>query len=153
MNTAVMRTIQVVLAIVIVLLGFVLYHSIRDPYQAVERQLELTKLTRERMNHIRTGLTRYRELNQRFPHTLDSLVMFVKQDSLLSARLDSFFVSSRTFYPDSLPFLPRDPSRQFEYAVNDTSRVIIYLLQDPDTGDKIGSLEPDITMVNAASWE
>lgn len=153
MNTAVMRTIQVVLAIVIVLLGFVLYRSIKDPYRAVERQIELTKLTRERMNHIRTGLTRFRELNRRFPHTLDSLVMFIKQDSMLAARPDSFFVSLRTFYPDSLPFLPRDPSRQFEYTVNDTSRVAIYMLKDPDTNDQIGSLEPDITMVNAATWE
>lgn len=153
MSTAVMRTIQVVLGIVIVLLGYVLYRSIKDPYRAVERQIELTELTRERMNHIRTGLTRYRELNKRFPHTLDSLVTFIKEDSLLVARPDSFFTSMGTFYPDSLPFLPRDPSRQFEYAVNDTSNVIIYLLKDPDTGDQIGSLEPDITMVNAATWE
>lgn len=152
MSTAVIRAVQVLLAIVIVVLSYLLYHSIKDPYRAVERQMELTELTRARMDNIRTGLTRFRELKNRFPSTLDSLVMFVSTDSLLSARPDSFF-GTESFYPDSLPFLPRDPSRRFEYTVNDTSRVNIYLLKDPDTEDQIGALQPDITMVNAASWE
>jgi hypothetical protein len=152
MSKVLMRIIQLILAIIIAALAYVLYHSIKDPYKAIERQEELTELTRGRMEHIRTGLTRFYELNERFPLTLDTLVTFVQEDSLLVARPDSFFTMT-PYYPDSLPFLPRDPERSFEYAVNDTSRIKIYFLKDPDTDDTIGALTPDITMVHAASWE
>ncbi len=154
MSKVLMRIIQLVLAVIIAVLAYILYHSIKDPYRAIERQQELTELTRGRMSNIRTGLNRYNEEKDRFPHTLDSLVTFVKTDSLLTARADSFFfVVGTDFNPDSMIYLPRDPSRTFEYTVNDTSRVKIYLLQDPDTEDQIGSETPDITMVHAASWE
>ena len=64
--------------------------------------------------------------------------------------LDSVFGDG--FMPDSLPFSPRT-GNPFEYAVNDTGRVVIYLLKDPDSDDRIGALTPDITLLNAASWE
>ena len=141
---------QLVLAIVIVGLAYFLYVSITEPYEAIERQREVTQLTRERMGDVRQALGVYQRANQRYPGSLDSLVMFIETDSLAVARRDSIFGAG--FVPDSLPFSPRTGAR-FEYAVNDTGRVAIYLLQDPDSDDHIGSLTPDITLLNAASWE
>jgi hypothetical protein len=57
-----------------------------------------------------------------------------------------------SFPYDSLVFSPRTGKR-FSYAINDTARVNTYLLQDPDSNDKIGTLLADVTLVNAASWE
>ncbi|GIV59665.1 hypothetical protein GQ464_014170 [Rhodocaloribacter litoris] len=141
---------QVVLGIVILVLAYFLYVSITEPYQAVERQRELTRLTRERMDDVRQALVYYRQVNERFPRTLDSLVMFLKTDSLAQARTDSLFGEPVNF--DSLIYSPRT-GKPFEYALNDTSQVMIYLLKDPDSDDQIGSLIPDVTLLNAASWE
>jgi hypothetical protein len=140
---------QVVLGIAIVVLGYFLFHAIRDPYLAVERNQQLTENTRMRMDHVRTALRVYNERNKRFPSTLDSLVMFVKEPAILG-KADSIFTSP--FLADSFYYSARTGKR-FEYAVNDTSRVKIYYLKDPDTDDQIGTLLPDITQVHAASWE
>jgi hypothetical protein len=74
----------------------------------------------------------------------------VRTDSVVSTKTDSLF--GEGFNPDSLVYSPRTGS-MFEYALNDTGRVAIYLLKDPDTDDHIGSLIPDVTLLNAASWE
>lgn len=142
--------IQVVLAVAIVVLAVILYQSITEPYEVIKRQRALTQDTRERMSHIRTAMVRHDRVHGRFPSTLDSLVMFVKQDSLLTEKQDSVF--GEAIVPDSLPYSPRTGKR-FELTVNDTSRVATYLLEDPDTGDRIGTVEPDVTRLNAASWE
>lgn len=95
-------------------------------------------------------MIRYEELNDRFVTTLDSLVDFVRNDSLYRMAADSIFWEG--FVADSLVHSPRTGKR-FVLSVNDTSRVNTYLLQDPDSDDQIGTLEPDITKLNAASWE
>ncbi len=141
---------QIVLGIVIVILAYYLYVSITEPYKVIERQKELTRLTRERMDDVRTALVLYERDKNRFPLTLDSLVMYVKTDSLIRLRADSIF--GGPVNPDSLPYSPRT-GKPFEYAVNDTAKVKIYLLKDPDSNDQIGSLIPDVTLLNAASWE
>jgi len=82
--------------------------------------------------------------------TLDSLMIFAKGNDFLRAKSDSLFGNG--FNLDSLTYSPRTGKR-FGYALNDTSRVKIYELKDPDSDDVIGTLEPDITQVNAASWE
>jgi len=146
-----MRTaLQLVLAIVIAGLAYFLYVSITEPYEAVEHRKEVTQMTRDRMSQVRAALGVFERANGRYPGTLDSLVMYVKTDSFVSTRTDSLFGAG--FMPDSLPFSPRTGSR-FEYALNDTGRVVIFLLQDPDSDDHIGSLRPDVTLLNAASWE
>ncbi len=142
--------IQIVLAIVIVGLGYWLYVSITEPWKVVERQQELTERTRARMDNVRAALIRYEERQDRFPSTLDSLHMWVQTDSVIRAHADSLFGSG--FESDSLIFSPRT-GKKFEYAVNDTARVNIYRLKDPDSNDVIGTLEPDPTELNAASWE
>ena len=142
--------IQVVLAIVIIGLAYWLYVSITEPWKAVERQEELTEATRERMDEVRAALIRYEERENRFPATLDSLQMWVRTDSIIQLHSDSLFGSN--FNPDSLIYSPRT-GKKFEYAINDTARVMMYELRDPDSDDVIGTLEPDPTELNAASWE
>ncbi len=142
--------IQILLAIVIAGLGYWLYLSITEPYKAIEREQELTRITRLRMDDIRAAMIRYEVVNSRYPSTLDSLITFVKEDSLFQANPDSVFGPG--FNPDSLAFSPRS-GRQFELAVNDTARVKTYLLEDPDSDDYIGTLESDVTRINTASWE
>ncbi len=142
-----------ILAIIILGLGYFLYISITEPYEAVERQKELTQMTRDRMSHIRTAMTMYERENDRFLTTLDSLVLYIKSDSVLSipANADSIF-GIPGFSADSLLVSPRT-GNPFALTVNDTSDVKIYLLEDPDSDDYIGSTEPVVTRLNAASWE
>lgn len=139
--------IQVVLGIIIVVLAYVLYESITEPYEAFERRQELTEQTRERMDDIRQALIQYERDEDTFPSTLDSLTIYLGSHEELATRL-----FGASFPLDSIEYSPRT-GKPFNYAVNDTSNVDIYLLEDPDTNDKIGSLEPEVTMVNAASWE
>ena len=77
-------------------------------------------------------------------------MIWLKTDSLTVANLDSLFGAS--FNPDSLYYSPRT-GNAFLYALNDTGRVAIYLLKDPDSDDQIGAETPDVTQLNAASWE
>ena len=142
--------IQFVLAIVIVVLAYVLYESITEPYERIERQQQLTELTRERMSDIRTGLIQFNQRNDSFPDSLDALIGFLRQDSVIMANQDSIF--GETLNLDSLLFSPRTGNR-FQYTINDTGRVETYLLQDPDSDDQIGTLSGDVTQTNAANWE
>jgi type II secretory pathway pseudopilin PulG len=142
--------IQVFLALVIVGLVYWLYVSITEPWQVIEQRQEVTRQTRERMNHVRQALIRYDQRHDRFPHTLDTLQAWVRTDSMMLAVSDSLF--GPRFRPDSLIYSPRT-GRRFEYAVNDTARVRVYRLDDPDSNDFIGTLEADPTRLNAASWE
>jgi len=142
--------IQIVLGIVIVALAYWLYVSITEPYKLIERQEEVTRQTRDKMGDIRAAMIRYEELNDRYVTSLDSLVEFVKNDSLYQAAGDSIF--GPDFVADSLIYSPRT-GKKFVLSVNDTANVMTYRLEDPDTGDYIGTLEPDITKLNAASWE
>ncbi len=102
------------------------------------------------MDNVRSAMIRYKDLNGRYVTTLDSLTEFVRADSLYRVAADSIF--GEEFIADSLGFSPRTGKR-FELSVNDTSRVKTYLLKDPDSDDRIGTLEADITRLNAASWE
>lgn len=142
--------IQVALGVLILCMGYFLYASITEPWEAVERQEELTERTRLRMSNIRAALIRYDERNGRFPGTLDSLHTWVRTDSTIQAHGDSLFGSGANI--DSFIVSPRT-GKQFEYEVNDTSRVMVYLLGDPDSDDEIGTIEPDPTRLNAATWE
>jgi hypothetical protein len=149
-NRATNLIIQGVLALVIIGLAYFLYLSITEPYKVIEAEQEMTERTRERMRNVRTALINFERREGRFPHTLDTLHTYVLQDSFMVAGRDSIFGPEVNV--DSLIYSPRT-GRQFEYTVNDTAAVAIYLLEDPDSRDHIGSARPDITRVNAASWE
>lgn len=151
------RILSIVLGIVIIVLGYWLYHSIVDPYQEVVEREKMTERVRHRMGNVRDALIQYERTNDQFPPTeggLDTLVKFLKTDSLMVANGDSLFKPIRaneSYNPDSLIYSPRPPHKKFEYTLNDTLRPQIYLLKDPDTKDKIGSLE-NTTELNAANW-
>ena len=143
--------IKVILGIVILGLAYWLYRSITDPWEAVEREDALTEATRMRMSNVRAALIRYDERTGRFPYTLDTLHAWVRSDSVMQAHRDSLFGPNVDL--DSFLFSPRPGGKAFEYVVRDTERVMVYELRDPDSDDVIGTLEPDPTKLNAASWE
>lgn len=149
-SRVVQTTLQGLLAIAIIGLTYFLYVSITAPYEAVERQKEVTELTRDRMDQVRAAMIEYQRRNGRYLSTLDSLVMWLNTDSSMVAETDSVFGAG--FMPDSLLFSPRTGNR-FELAVNDTSRTATYRIDDPDSDDYIGTLTGDVTQLNAASWE
>ena len=142
--------IRVALFLVIVGLSYFLYTSITEPWEAEEQKKELTRLTRERMIDIRTAMTRFEAERDSFPRLFASLESYLREDSIVVANPDTFF--SPSFQIDSLGYSPRTGAA-FVLQVNDTSRVDMYLLQDPDSDDYIGALQPDPTKLNAASWE
>ncbi len=142
--------IQAVLAVIIVGLCYVLVVSIVEPYAKVERAKQVTENTRARMDNVRTAMIMYEREHNRFVTSLDSLVRWLKADSLVMSNADSVFGASVLL--DSLPYSPRT-GNVFMLQVNDTSAVNIYLLLDPDSNDSIGSLTSDITLLNASSWE
>ena len=141
--------IQVLLGIAIIALGYWLYDSITAPWAAVEQERAITAQTRAQMDKVRIALIRHERTEDKFPSTLDSLIIWVKTDSATVADWDSLYGLN----PDSMLYSPRTGNR-FLYTLNDTGRVAIYLLKDPDSGDQIGSTNSDdITTLNAASWE
>jgi hypothetical protein len=141
---------QVVLAVVILGLSYYLYYSITEPYNRIERQQQVTERTRARMAHIRTALIDYERDSTSFPDSLALLLDHVRRDTALLAPPDS--ATGDSINLDSLLYSPRTGA-SFQYTVNDTGRVETYLLEDPDTEDKIGTLSGDPTKTNAASWE
>ncbi|SMO33991.1 hypothetical protein [Fodinibius sediminis] len=151
------RLISFVLAIIIIALGYYLYRSIVDPYQEVIDREQMTERVRYQMQNVRDALIMYERRTDSFPPTeggLDTLVQFIKTDSLMVQQADSLFKPmdpSKKFIADSLIYSPRPPHSKFNYTLNDTLRPRIYLLEDPDTEDRIGSLE-NTTELNQASW-
>ena len=135
--------------LLIIGLSYVLYNSITEPYEVIERQQRMTELTRQRMDQIRQVAIQYESRHERFPLTLDTLIMFARTDSAFQVRRGELLAGMPV---DSLLYSPRTGAR-FEYAANDTARVKTYLLKDPDSDDYIGTLAADITLLNAASWE
>ena len=143
--------IQIVLGLVILALCYWLYVSITEPWDAVERERAVTAATRAQMDKVRIALIRHDRAEDRFPSTLDSLLIWMQGDSLIQANPESVF-EVPGINIDSLFYSPRTGAK-FIYSLNDTGRVKIYLLKDPDSDDQIGSENPDVTQLNAASWE
>src|SRR5690625_760530 len=99
------RILSVVLAIIIVILSYVLYLAIVDPYKKVEQREQMTECVHQRMINIRDGFVRFEQEKGHFPPTkggLDTLVQFIRTDSLMQAIGDSIFTSveGRTFKLD-----------------------------------------------------
>ncbi len=151
------RILSVVLGVIIIILGYMLYHAIVDPYQEVIERQQMREHVRHRMSNVRDALVQYNRTKGHFPPTkggLDSVVNFVKTDSAMRVVGDSLFKSyspNEEFKADSMIYSPRPPHKRFEYTLNDTLRPEIYKLQDPDTKDRIGSLE-NTTELNAPNW-
>lgn len=148
------KIIGAVLWVVIIGLAYVLFDTIYTPYQQVVEQRKETEMVRNRMEAIRDALIQYQRDNESFPADLDQLVNYLKTDSLMVVRGDSLFGRPAGFPydPDRFTYTIRTSGARFGYALNDTLRPQIYLLTDPDTEDRIGSVERT-TLLNAASWD
>jgi len=150
------KVLSIVLGVVILGLTWWLYDSIVTPYQEVLEREAMTEQVRSRMSTIKDVLIQYDVRNGKFPPAeggLDSVVMFVKSDSLMMSMSDSLLsYQGESFDANQLIYSPRD-QQKFLYAVNDTIRPPLYLLEDPseDYDDAIGSLSRT-TMRNAPNW-
>jgi hypothetical protein len=150
------KVLSIVLGVVILGLTWWLYDSIVTPYQEVLERDAMTEQVRSRMNTIKDVLIQYDVRNGKYPPAeggLDSVVMFVKSDSLMMSMSDSLLsYQGESFDANQLIYSPRD-QQKFLYAVNDTIRPPLYLLEDPseDYDDAIGSLSRT-TMRNAPNW-
>lgn len=149
------KILTIVLGIIIIGLTYWLYDSLVTPYKKVEAREAMTEKVRQRMLDTKDALIQYENRHDTFPPTeggLDSLVKFLKTDSMMIAMADTLFGKTfDVFNPDSLVYSPRPPYPKFEYTLNDTLRPQIYLLEDPGSDDTIGSLERT-TMRNAPNW-
>lgn len=157
-NSTVRSVLQIVLAVVILVLGFVLYETIRTPQREFARAQELTEQSRQRMDYLRRALVAYNRQYTGYPASLDSLAQVIRTDSLFVARRDSIFAlrEQQTLPPvDSLVRSTRGPRFQYHVAHDDTANVWVYLLRDPATGDSIGTSDPRraVGYRNVASWE
>ncbi len=149
------QIISIFLGVVIIALAWLLYDSIVTPYQEVIEREKMTERVRERMLDIKDVLVQYDATYGHFPPTeggLDSVVWFVQNNELMASMADSIFGGDDgTFDPNTIVFSPRNPAAKFAYTLNDTLRPPLYLLEDPDTDDAVGSLTRT-TMRNAPTW-
>ena len=146
--------IRALLALLILGLVVVLYFVTVVPAQEAAAAQRETDLTRERMADVRTALIAYRDSMGVYPSTLDSLVLYTRNDPrfLTEARAEEGRLAGPSV--DSLPISPRDGQRFRYQVVKDTSGFQIYWLADPGMeADSIGSRDPNPALRNAASWE
>lgn len=149
------KILSVVLGVIILALSWLLYDSIVTPYKVVEERMAETERVRARMLSLKDALVQYESRFGHFPPTeggLDSIVAYLQTDSLMVAMGDTLFqqIPPLTYSPESIILAPRSGER-FSYTLNDTLRPPLYLLEDPDSDDLIGSLSRT-TMRNAPNW-
>ena len=145
--------IQLGLSALVVVLAVILFRSIVLPYQAHQERLAEQTLVRERMSDVRTALISYRDAYDTYPSTLDSLGLFVRQDTAFVRPEEDEASRTAPFSADEITRSPRTGT-PFNYQVVSDSTVEIYWLQDPDAPeDSIGSRDPNPALRNAASWE
>lgn len=148
------RAVRLILSLVIAALAAALVYVIVVPAQRAAEREAVTTDARQRLSDARTALTAYRETNQSYPSTLDSLALFARTDSTFRARVAADGRDPAAFSVDSMLVAPQS-GRRFDYAVvRDTAGVEIYWLSNPDApGDSIGARTPAAVYRNAASWE
>ena len=149
------QILSIVLGVIIIALSFWLYDSIVTPYQEVKEREAETERVRTRMLSLKDALVQYEARFGHFPPTeggLDSIVTYLKTDSMMVAMGDTLFRQAPplVYNPDEIIFSPRSNTR-FSYTLNDSTRPPLYLLEDPDSDDAIGSLSRT-TMRNAPNW-
>jgi len=147
--------IQIVLALVIVVLVYLIYDSIMEPVrfnrEAARREARII----ERLKDIRTIQVAHRTRYGKFLGDLDSLVSFVKYDSIAILRAigtvpdtlteaeavrlgivqrDTFWMPAkdtifvRSLYPiDSLPYIPYSGGQRFTLAASMIERGLVQL--------------------------
>ena len=73
--------IQVVLAVAIIVLGYLLWESIQKPIRFNKEKDRIEMATIQRLKDIRTAQLAFRSEHRRFTGDFDSLIIFVKTDS------------------------------------------------------------------------
>ena len=134
--------IRIVLALIILVLIGVLYYVTVVPAQVAEARAAETALVRERMSDVRTALLTYRDSTNRYPLSLDSLVLFARSDSAFQAQIAAQESRLRPVSIDSLPYSPRTGARFNYEVVEDTTGLQIYWLADPDQHPPVTRLRP-----------
>jgi len=82
-----MRTvIQIVLVIVALGLAYLIYHSIQDPIDFEKARVSRYNATIERLKEIRKAQIAYKDVYGRFTGSWDTLIDFVKHDSVRNVR-------------------------------------------------------------------
>ncbi|MBQ4279766.1 MAG: hypothetical protein IJC16_07425 [Rikenellaceae bacterium] len=76
------KAIQIVLAVVIVVLAFVVYKQIMTPMKFQEEQDRREKAVIERLKYIRDAQRGFKKANQRYTGSFDTLINFVLNDTL-----------------------------------------------------------------------
>ncbi len=150
------KILSVVLGIVIIALSWLLYDSIVTPYQEVKEREAETERVRTRMLTLKDALVQYDSRYGHFPPTeggLDSIVVYLQTDSMMVAMGDTLFRQAPPlmYSPETMIVTPRESGERFMYTHVDSTRPPLYLLEDPDTDDAIGSLSRT-TMRNAPNW-
>ncbi len=143
------RILSIVLLIVIIGLGYFLYVSITGPWQEVQEERRVTEQVRSHMSAINNTIRFYNERHGNFPTNMDSLIVFLSTDSLFQAESENI-LQNRNVDLDNFLISPRT-GNMFTYALNDTVRPPLYIIEDPDTDDHIGTLTR-VTDRGAPSW-
>lgn len=148
-----MRTIiQIVLAIAIVVLSYLVYNSIMGRIEFEEKAKERRDAVIERLKDIRTAQLAYKNANGEFAKDFDKLINWIKtgkvqvikqigdaEDSLAVARgevirdtiyipaIDTVFSATylanrKNFYLDSLPYIPNADGDKFEIDAGEITR-------------------------------
>ena len=149
------KILSIALGLVIIALSWLLYDSIVTPYQEVKQREAETEGVRARMLSLKDALVQYESRFGHFPPTdggLDSIVVYLQTDSVMIAMGDTLFqqLAPLTYSPETIILAPRS-EQPFIYTHVDTTRPPLYLLEDPDSDDVVGSLSRT-TMRNAPNW-
>lgn len=143
------RILSILLIVVIGVLSVWLYNTITGPWKEVQAKQAETQQVRSRLMAVNDAIRYYNEQQGRYPQSLDSLVIFLRNDTFFQENVDSL-LRNRQFDADQFINSPRTGNR-FEYALNDTVRPQLYLIEDPDSEDHVGTLSK-VTDRGAPSW-
>jgi len=144
---------SLVLKIVIVLLIGVLVYTIWEPFDVIRTEERNRTESRLRMGNIRNAQMAYYSSYQTYQQDLDSLIYWIRTDSLVVAKQDSIFtpLSGGVFVPESLKYSPASHT-EYEIQVDDTSSTHRYVIRCPDDFGFVGDLD-DVSQLHRASWE
>lgn len=143
------RIFSIVLIVVIGVLTVWLYNTITGPWKEVQAKQAEIQQVRNRLLAVNDAIRYYNEEQGRYPESLDSLMIFLRDDTFFQQNTDSL-LRDRQFDAENFIQSPRSGNK-FEYALNDTVRPQLYLIEDPDSEDHVGTLDK-VTDRGAPSW-
>jgi type II secretory pathway pseudopilin PulG len=109
-----MKTVyQIVLAVIIVILGYLLYESIMAPIRFEKEKNRRYKATIERLKNIRTAQDAYRSRYGKYTGSFDTLIDFMKHGEIkvvkqIGSEDDSLAVALKKVYRDTILIPVRD---------------------------------------------